>query len=317
MTINKIQILMATYNGEKYLEEQLDSILNQTYINWELLIRDDCSTDKTLEILNTYSNKYPEKIFIIKDNLNKLGACYNFLNLVKLSTSDYIMFSDQDDFWLENKIELTLNKMLIEEKNNLNIPISIHTDLKVVDYKKETIHNSYYKSINLSPSKQNKLGQILIHSSGAGCTMMINKKLRDFIVKYPNKGVFMHDLWVTLLVNIFGKSFFINEQTILYRIHENNTIGISKNDKFNKNFFIFLLNFKEKRKLFLKDSKMKHEQVKLILDSFDNIDNKKKIILINFANFYNYNFIKKRILMLKHCFFTQSLIINIRNFIYY
>ena len=103
----KIDILMATYNGEKYLVEQLDSIINQTYRNWNLLIRDDNSTDKTLEIIQNYHKK-DKRIKILKDNKGNLGIVRNFEELLKSSESEFIMFSDQDDIWVENKLDMYL-----------------------------------------------------------------------------------------------------------------------------------------------------------------------------------------------------------------
>ncbi|MHB9334492.1 glycosyltransferase, partial [Fusobacterium polymorphum] len=100
----KIEILMATYNGEKYVGEQIDSIIHQTYKNWKLLIRDDNSTDKTLEILKEYEKK-DKRIKIIEDKKGNLGFVKNFEELLNNSKEDWVMFSDQDDYWLENKIE--------------------------------------------------------------------------------------------------------------------------------------------------------------------------------------------------------------------
>ena len=103
----KIDILMATYNGEKYLAEQLDSIINQTYHNWNLLIRDDNSTDRTLEIIQDYQKK-DNRIKLLKDNKGNLGIVKNFEELLKNSESEFIMFSDQDDIWIENKLDAYL-----------------------------------------------------------------------------------------------------------------------------------------------------------------------------------------------------------------
>lgn len=316
MNEKKIQILMATYNGEKYLDEQLESIISQTYKNWEILIRDDGSKDNTISIVEKYKKKYPNKIFLIKDNSNNLGACYNFLKLLEWASSEYIMFSDQDDIWLKNKIEITLNEMIENESVYPNLPIAIHTDLKVIDSDKNIIYDSYYKFIKLDPRKQIKLGHILIRNALTGCTVMINKKLLSLIIPYPN-GILMHDLWIYFIANIFGKSIFIDRQTILYRIHDNNTIGIKINTSFNKNIFSFICNFKKNKETFFLDNKVKHEQITLFFETFQNIDENKKLILNDFSNLFQYNFFYKRFLILKNSFFDQDIIKNIRNFLYY
>lgn len=307
---------MATYNGEKYLQEQLESIIKQTYQNWELLIRDDGSKDSTIYIVEKYIEKYPNKIFLIKDNFNNLGACYNFLKLLEIASAEYIMFSDQDDVWLKDKIEITLEKMLENESAYPNLPIAIYTDLEVIDSDKNTIYNSYYKSIKLNPKKQTRLGHILIRSSLTGCTTMINKKLISIILPYP-KGILMHDLWICFISNIFGKAIFIDKQTILYRIHNNNTIGMNLNTSFDKNLFNFIIYFQKRKRIFFIDNKVKHEQIKLFLETFKIIDNYKLSILTDFSNLFNYNFIYKRVLIFKNRFFDQDIVRNIRNIIYY
>ena len=121
----KIDILMATYNGGKYVEEQLKSIISQSYENWNLVIRDDGSGDNTLKILNEYS-KSDKRIHIILDNKGNLGLVKNFEELMKRSTEEYIMFSDQDDVWVDNKINILLQKMLeIEKKMQLKKPMCL------------------------------------------------------------------------------------------------------------------------------------------------------------------------------------------------
>ncbi|MDD4782006.1 MAG: glycosyltransferase, partial [Tissierellia bacterium] len=128
-----IDILLASYNGEKYIGEQIESILNQTYQDWFLYIKDDCSIDNTLDIALEYERKYIDKIKVIKSDIPSGSAKNNFFSMLPYSQNDYIMTCDQDDIWLPNKIELTFNKMKDVEKENSNIPILIHTDLKVVD----------------------------------------------------------------------------------------------------------------------------------------------------------------------------------------
>ena len=129
----KIDILMATYNGEKYIEEQLKSIISQSCENWNLVIRDDGSDDNTLRILNEYS-KRDKRIHIISDNKGNLGLVKNFEELMKHSTEEYIMFSDQDDAWADNKINILLQKMQeTEEKMQIKKPILVHSNSYICD----------------------------------------------------------------------------------------------------------------------------------------------------------------------------------------
>jgi rhamnosyltransferase len=122
----KIDILMATYNGEKYIHEQIESIINQTYKNWRLLISDDGSVDGTVEIIKKYIKK-DKRIELIEDNLGNLGVVKKFRELLKRAEADYIMFSDQDDIWLNNKIERTLNEVF-KFKERIEAPLLIHSD---------------------------------------------------------------------------------------------------------------------------------------------------------------------------------------------
>ncbi|HZK11905.1 MAG TPA: glycosyltransferase, partial [Atribacterota bacterium] len=108
---NEINILMATYNGEKYVSEQIESIINQSFTNWILLIRDDESTDNTMKILDKYE-KQESRIAVIRDDLGNLGQCLNFNEIMKnVKTDSYVMFSDQDDVWLPTKIEESVKEI--------------------------------------------------------------------------------------------------------------------------------------------------------------------------------------------------------------
>ena len=226
----RIYILMATYNGEKYISEQIDSLLNQTYRNWTLCIHDDNSKDKTVEIIKHYKTKYPDKIKFLNDNLSTGGAKENFTYLLNNidDNFDYLMFCDQDDVWLENKIEITLSKMLEIEKENSSKPILIHTDLKVVDEKLNIISTSMFKHQKLNLNNQNNIAMISMENIITGCTMMLNKQLSLVSKEIPNEAI-MHDWWIAIItLRERGVIAFVNEGTILYRQHESNTIGSKK-----------------------------------------------------------------------------------------
>jgi len=225
--MNRIYILLATYNGTKYLEEQINSILNQTYENWKLIIHDDNSNDNSVSIIKEYSKKYPNKIKLIDDSIATGGAKENFTYLLYHidDNFDYIMFADQDDVWLKNKIEITLDKMLKIEQKNYNKPILIHTDLKVVDKELDIISESMFKYQKLNISNQYNLERISLENIVTGCTMMINKSL-SLKVKYIPKEAIMHDWWFAIItLRDEGIISMVRESTILYRQHELNTIG--------------------------------------------------------------------------------------------
>jgi glycosyltransferase involved in cell wall biosynthesis len=222
-----VEILLSTYNGDKFLNDFLNSLLTQSYKNWKLIVRDDGSKDKTIDILESFSQKYPEKVEIIKDSMGNLGPWKSFFHLLKYSKEKYVMFADQDDIWLPKKIEITLNKMILSEKKfGENYPILIHTDLKVVDQNLNNIAESFWQYQNLNPEHKS-LNYLLVQNNVTGCTVMINKSLKNLINPFPTKAI-MHDRWIAIVASAFGTINYVPESTILYRQHNNQNIGARK-----------------------------------------------------------------------------------------
>lgn len=207
---------MATYNGEKYLAEQLDSIINQTYHNWNLLIRDDNSTDRTLEIIQDYQKK-DNRIKLLKDNKGNLGIVKNFEELLKNSESEFIMFSDQDDIWIENKLDMYL-KMIEKIKNK---GFMIHSDAILFDKNKSNI----LKDTFISKKAINKgLENVFFNYFVQGATILISKEIKNFILPFP-KEVYLHDRYIHLISELFFERIFVNKALIYYRQHGDNQIG--------------------------------------------------------------------------------------------
>lgn len=223
-----IQIVLATYNGASYLEAQLDSLLKQTNKKWTLLIHDDGSTDQTLAILLRYQRQHPELIEILSDELTFGNACDNFTHLLTASTADYVMFCDQDDVWLPQKIEKTFNRMRALECLHSSFPVVLHTDLAVVDESLGSISPSMFEYQGLSKSI-NGLAQILAKNSVTGCTMMVNRRAIE--VSFPIlPSAVMHDWWIAAnVIKHHGIVEFIDEPLILYRQHGSNSVGAKKN----------------------------------------------------------------------------------------
>lgn len=218
-----VDILMATYNGEKHIAEQLDSILAQSYTNWQVIIQDDCSKDSTVDIINSYIEKYPQKFVLHKNASNTGTAGLNFLSLVQKSESDYIMFCDQDDVWKPDKIYITLKKMLELEDIHPRKPILVHTDLEVVDSNLLPISPSIFKLQHLH-SEDTAINRLLVQNNITGCTMMINKSLRKALAHYPS-NIVVHDWWIAVVASVFGEIGFVEQSTISYRQHPGNFCG--------------------------------------------------------------------------------------------
>lgn len=219
----KIDVLMATYNGEKYLKEQIDSILNQTYKNIQIIISDDCSTDSTREILKQYEQNEKIKIYYQEKNL---GYIKNFEFLLRNVENDIYMLSDQDDVWKEQKIEKAVEKL---KNENLDL---VFGDLEVVDENLNTLYDSFNKFMKLDRKIEKYIDSYklqYLYNCITGCTIISRKKLIDKILPLPNNSKYMvHDYWMGLMVALNGKIGYIKETYIKYRQHGNNQVGIEK-----------------------------------------------------------------------------------------
>jgi len=309
--MNKITILLAVYNGDKYLKEQLDSIVNQSYSNWKLYIRDDGSTDKSVQIINEYVSQFSDKIHLIYDNSQNLGSCNNFFKLLECSeNSKYYMFADQDDVWYEDKIEISLKKMKeIENKIGNNRPILIHTDLEVVDDKLKTISKSFWNYQKMDIEKGKLPNKLLIQNIITGCTVIFNNPLKDKLYKLP-ENVFVHDWWIALVASVFGTIEVLETPTIKYRQHSFNVAGA----KFiNLNHFIKRLFKLDEVKKGLRNSVF---QAKVFVDIYSNQMVINDLLMFNeFSNLYKYGWLQRRRILFKYKIFKSNFARNIGLFL--
>lgn len=217
----KVAILLATHNSAVFLEEQLNSILSQSFSSISVTVSDDASTDKTKEIIDAYASKY-ENITVIQSPVPLKSAQANFWFLLKNAPdADYYMFCDHDDVWLKEKVEKTLNKMLETENS---APALVHSDLFVTDGALNIISPSMFKMQKLS--KEATLQQALIQNNVTGCTVMINNALRTLALKKQDTDkMLMHDWFLNVLCLATGNVGFVDEPLIYYRQHGNNEVG--------------------------------------------------------------------------------------------
>lgn len=221
-----IAILMATYNGERFIQEQIDSIINQSYTDWSLYIRDDGSTDNTVSIISSYSKKYPKKIVVLTDDTIHRGPTQSFMWLLQSVKADYYMFSDQDDIWLKNKVEISIN--MIKKHEEKEKPALCFTDLSIANENGDVIAYSMWRYTNMD--KYLCGYSALYAASVTGCTMILNNKAKEVSMKYKDlNGV--HDNIITL-ATIKNKGIIIpiHQPTILYRQHSNNVLGVKQYD---------------------------------------------------------------------------------------
>ncbi|MBB1063148.1 glycosyltransferase family 2 protein [Limosilactobacillus fastidiosus] len=217
-----VAILMSTFNGEKYLSSQIDSIIKQTYKNWHLYIRDDGSSDGTRDIIQQYSNKYSNITFFNKNNMENKGVVKSFMELLEKTDADYYMFSDQDDVWLPKKVELSINKI---QNDNVDTPLCVFSELKVVDANLNPIRLMNNKNIWFD------FIHFMFGNCVTGCTILINRSLKEKlqINKTNLSNIYMHDWWIALYASAFGKLLYIKHPTLLYRQHSSNVEGSQRN----------------------------------------------------------------------------------------
>jgi len=207
-------ILMATYNGEKYIYEQLQSIINQDYENWKLFIGDDNSTDDTGLIINSVAGK-EDRIEIVDFKAKGGGQLNNFrmlLQYVKNMNFHYIMFSDQDDIWYVNKVSDSLQLFEKDDK----FPTMVYTN-----YTENSPDGSIHTKYTSVFPKNASLKQFLVQNWAMGCTMMINAALALLVSKIPDEAE-NHDNWIMLVALTYGRIRYLPKVTMFHRIHENN-----------------------------------------------------------------------------------------------
>lgn len=283
-----IQILMSTYNGEKYLEEQLESLINQTYKQIKILIRDDGSVDKTLDILKAYKNKYPKLIDI--EFGENLGVVSSFFKLIELSDQEcnYFAFCDQDDYWENNKIENAIKNL------QKKVPSLYFSRTKLVD------ENLKFIDISLKNEVRASNKNAIVENIVTGCTAVMNKELL-LLLKRKNintKNILMHDWWIYIVASFLGEVYYDKESYILYRQHANNVVGIETN-KFK------IINNKIKRFMKKREKNSLQKQIREFLNNYylemevlDKIFLEKllenKTIISRFQNICSLNFYRQK-----------------------
>ena len=225
---DRVDILMATYNGAAYIGEQIESLLRQTHRGWSLIVRDDGSQDDTVSIVRNYAEQHRGRIRLIQTASGALGPAGSFSVLLEASQANYVMFCDQDDVWLPTKVELSLATLQQQETMfGPSTPLLVHTDLAVVNHRMHTLADSYWNYQNLDPEAGCRLNRLLAQNVVTGCSVMMNRSLVDLATPIPAQAV-MHDWWCALVAAAFGGIVHITTPSILYRQHLGNSIGAAR-----------------------------------------------------------------------------------------
>ena len=281
--MHRVAVLMSTYNGEKYLEEQIDSILAQKNVKVDLIIRDDGSSDNTLKIIRHYADKYDNVKFI--DDNEHYGPSHSFMELLYNTDGyEYYSFADQDDVWKPQKINTAI-QMLKGEKN-----------VPCLYFSNQTIFmNDSERGLRFNKEPSHSLSVVLYYNIPSGCTMILNSALRNECAKdskIPNKFIKlrMHDVWVHVIALLKGKVIYDSRSFINYRIHNSNTVGVPDAKGF---IFTFIYLCKRIKRYFVGMTTPSEENspnssmmtARILIASVKNIRENDKELLLKYVNY--------------------------------
>lgn len=224
-----IAVLLAVYNGERYLDDFLNSLEEQTDHGFVCAVRDDGSTDRSMDIVRKHQKRYPEFYRIYTcDNPYGRSAKGNFFTLMSCVRAKYYMFADQDDVWLPDKIAVTRKAMQRIRGRDGELPIAVFSDLYVTDEHLKVLSDSFIRSIDRDPEAVSP-NELLIDNPAAGCSMMINRPLRDRALTVRDlSNLEEHDGWLMLLASVFGTVQYIDRPLAYYRQHGDNEKGAGR-----------------------------------------------------------------------------------------
>ena len=303
-----IQILLATYNSEVFLKEQLDSLFAQSCNDFEILINDGGSKDNTLEIISDYQKRFPDRIRLIGSA--PASARENFSKLLAAATADLIMFCDHDDVWKKEKIAASLQAYKkMEQEYGPDFPILVFTDSEIVDTNLVTLLPSMTRSQRLNITHFSP-GRTMIQNYASGNTMLFNRALQKLALPMGN-SVVMHDHWVALAAAFFGKVSYVDTPLILYRQHGNNVLGA------------FSYNLKSCLKKFFSEANRLHEKIYQQFEQgreflelhADHLSAEQQEFLHTLRHFGKMNKIAKWRFMLKNDILKEGLLRNIVTFL--
>jgi len=298
----QVQILLATYNGEKYIAQMLDSILAQRFTDWHLIVSDDMSKDSTADILQEYALKYPQRITFYRSGMRFGNAQNHFMHLLeKFHDAAYIMFCDQDDVWHTDKIEKTVKKMR-EVENGDDVATLVHTDLRVVDANMQCMDPSFLHFSKLNGNRM-KLNHLLVQNVATGCTMMLNHALVDLVLDHKPEGkILMHDWWIALTAAALGKIGFLDEATMDYRQHGNNVVG-AKNTRDLSYILKKIQNDGVKRAM-----QETYKQARVFEETFsDMLCEENRVMVHTYASLAECGFLRRRMIFAKYRFWKNGI----------
>lgn len=290
--MKKVTVVVATYNGEQFIGAQLGSVLSQTFKDFEIIIRDDLSTDDTFTIIKEYESKYPGIIKVYRNN-TRVGVVKNFERLIGDATGEYIALCDQDDVWCSGKLETAIDEL--ESLKDKQMSVLFHSDLEMVDDGLNNICDSLFAQRGYFFNAFKSVDVMLGRSGIMGNTMVFNQNLKNKILPFPDALV-VHDYWIALVNEIVGKRITHNKPLVKYRLHNQNT-SLTLRGASSDNFF--------HRDITLPYHNLNRESViRELLDRFD-LGSDDVLLVDDFLNYLEFEKNKLYVIALvfKHNFF--------------
>lgn len=286
----QVHIVLAAYNGEQYLREQIDSVLAQTYENITVEVCDDGSTDGTAAIIREYEAR--DKRVKLHMNPHNLGYVKNFLEGVKRCTAPYVMLCDQDDIWQADKVEKTLRAMQQTEKRRHGEPVLIFTDALRFDSETGEELGFFHKTSHLDVKKVDT-AHLFMENKCIGCTMMMNQAILPYLEELPEE-IRVHDWWLALICSHFGTIEYVPQVTLRYRQHAGNQIGGSSYSGYFKQR---IAHVREQRQALVRT----YQQGEAFLRIFgDKMNPHQRVVAENFAGMEQAGFFGKRYRILRY-----------------
>lgn len=225
MTTPSVEVLLPTYNGARYLDEQLESLCNQTFTSFTTLTYDDGSNDASYAIVDRYADRLSIKRVPNSDKCNR-GAVKSFELLMTHSTAEILLFCDQDDIWDATKIEEGVSALKKAAATYGDIPIAVFSDLSLFSDTDTSVSGLFLAANGFNPAARTDPYYLTFRNAAPGCTLTINRTLLRAALPLPSQA-HMHDWWLMLIASLSGKIVFIDKPLLRYRIHAANTLGIS------------------------------------------------------------------------------------------
>ena len=289
-----LAVLMATYNGEKYICQAIESIMHQNYDDYCLYIHDDGSSDSTEKIIGEYEREFPDKIKVIEGKTFQHSANNNFMYMLSMVQADWYMFADQDDVWNSDKIEIMMQ--IAKKENENHAPVLLFSDMIVVGSDLHVISDSFMSYCSINP-RRTKLNQVISENIAAGCTCLFNNSLAKQTLRLENtSSLFHHDWWLVCVASATGKIVYVDKALIKYRQHSNNEVGAKKD-----NYLDYVKNlFMGQQVKKSKDRTERFVRQAIELSCVDFLHERDREMINSLKDFYDYGKIKRISVFLKY-----------------